>query len=283
MNAESEGASVEAIQAHYDIGDSFYRLWLDRTMTYSCALWRDGDTLEEAQLRKLDFHVAGAGAVGARRVLDVGCGWGSLLTRLVEVHKVGRAVGLTLSETQMQHISELRDPRIEGRLEGWQDHQPSEAYDAIISIGAFEHFVQPTLSTEERVAVYRRFFLRAKEMLRKGGALSIQTSAYGLGKFTGGAIASIFPESDLPRLSEIAAAAEGNFEIVELRNDREDYARTCQAWLENLTRARFEARREVGNEVVQRYERFLDAAVRGFRAQVFHLLRMSFRRVDLPS
>jgi cyclopropane-fatty-acyl-phospholipid synthase len=66
-------------------------------------------------------------------------------------------------------------------------------------------------------------------------------------------------------------------ELVELRNDREDYARTCQTWVDRLRSRRLEASHEVGEETVARYEQFLDAAVRGFRAGIFLLLRMRFR------
>src|SRR2546427_8685 len=101
------GASPEAIQYHYDIGNEFYRCWLDDSLTYSCALWEADaplDALEQAQCRKLDFHVASARAKGAATVLDVGCGWGSLLRRLVEVHEVERAIGITLSPAQASLI-----------------------------------------------------------------------------------------------------------------------------------------------------------------------------------
>ena len=91
------GASAEAIQAHYDTGNAFYRLWLDPTRTYSCALWDEADALEEAQIDKLDYHIEQAQAAGTGQVLDIGCGWGSLLERLTTAHGVERAVGLTLS------------------------------------------------------------------------------------------------------------------------------------------------------------------------------------------
>src|SRR5258705_13615220 len=94
------GASAEAIQHHYDVGNDFYTLWLDETKTYSSALWEDARTLEEAQLRKIDYHIRQARVEGAHRVLDIGCGWGSTLKRLVEHAGVEQAVGITLSNAQ---------------------------------------------------------------------------------------------------------------------------------------------------------------------------------------
>ena len=75
MSTAAPGASAEAIGYHYSIGNEFYRLWLDKTITYSGALWEEGDTLEAAQFRKLDYHLTQARVQPGARVLDVGCGW----------------------------------------------------------------------------------------------------------------------------------------------------------------------------------------------------------------
>src|SRR4051794_23840142 len=116
------GAAAAAIQAHYDVGNAFYQLWLDPTLSYSCALWQEGDgddQLEAAQRRKLAYHAEQSRARGRARVLDVGCGWGALLRHLVEAEGVARAVGLTLSQAQAELIASRADPRLEVRLESW--------------------------------------------------------------------------------------------------------------------------------------------------------------------
>src|SRR5215216_2672301 len=118
------GASSEAIQSHYDVGNEFYSLWLDPTLSYSGAMWEPGDTLETAQLRKIDFHIEQSGARGAERVLDVGCGWGGVLRRLVGAHGVEKAVGLTLSRAQAEWIAAFDIPNLEVRVESWSEHQP---------------------------------------------------------------------------------------------------------------------------------------------------------------
>ena len=155
------GSSPAAIQQHYDIGNNFYRLWLDPTLSYSCALWakdeRD-DRLAEAQVRKLDYHADQARVTAGACVLDVGCGWGALLKRLVEVHNAGQAVGITLSKAQADWAASFRDPRIGVYLESWTDHAPANPYDAIISIGAFEHFARPDWGDTEKENAYRAFF-----------------------------------------------------------------------------------------------------------------------------
>lgn len=280
--APGSGASAEAIQAHYDTGNEFYRLWLDPTLTYSCALWDDASSLEEAQICKLDHHIAEAGAAGAARVLDVGCGWGSLLQRLSTTHGVGRAVGLTLSEAQCKYVESMGLADVEVRLENWSDHVAEEPYDAIISIGALEHFVRPDTSTEDRIATYRGFFERCRELLRPGGFLSLQTMAYGgIGRFKAGALASIFPESDLPRLAELTEAVEGHFEIVRLRNDPAHYSRTVHHWLEAFRQSRDEIVALVGEPRTAEYERFLASGIKGYDLGVFNLLRITLRRLEL--
>lgn len=273
------GASPHAIQAHYDRGNEFFRLWLDESMTYSCASWRNASSLFEAQVAKLDLHAQLAGAVGASRVLDVGCGWGALLKRLVRHHGVRCAVGLTLSPAQADYIKMMNELGVHVAVEGWRDHSPSEPYDAIISIGALEHFVRPEMSREERIAEYREFFDRCRGWLKPGGAMSLQTIAYGVGQFTHGAVSSIFPESDLPTISQLAEAVQQSFEIVSLNNDRLDYVMTCRAWLERLRARREEAVQVVGSEVVDHYEAFLAASARGFDASIFCLLRMRLLRL----
>jgi cyclopropane-fatty-acyl-phospholipid synthase len=281
------GASSEAIQHHYDLGNDFYRLWLDDSLTYSCALWADGDTLESAQERKLDYMIEGARAAGAARVLDIGCGWGSLARRLVEHHGVESVVGLTLSDAQAEHVEALGLDGVDVRVENWADHEPGEPYDAIISIGAFEHFASYGLPRDERVAAYRKFFRRSRELLRPGGRLALQTCSKGnnvrLDRQTTAElrfiIETIFPESELPWLSEIGLASEKLLDPVSVRNDPDHYARTCAAWLERLRAHRDEALELVGERPVADYERYLDVTVKHFTRRHLGLLRLIFESV----
>ncbi|MBE9037514.1 class I SAM-dependent methyltransferase [aff. Roholtiella sp. LEGE 12411] len=285
LTTQNPGASAEAIQHHYDVSNEFYRLWLDSTNTYSAALWEDNDTLELAQIRKLDYHINQARANNAKRVLDVGCGWGSTLKRLVEVHGVQQAVGLTLSNSQAEWISSFNQPQIDARVESWSDHVPTAPYDAIISIGAFEHFAQLNLSQDEKIAGYRAFFQRCHEWLQPGGCISLQSISYENSRredFSQFYATEIFPESDLPRLADIATASERIFEVVALRNDREHYARTLRAWQKGLKANRAAAVNLVGEEVVSRYEKYLKFSIIGFHVGTMGLLRVTLRRIDNP-
>ncbi len=276
------GASAGAIRRHYDVSPAFYRLWLGEGLVYSAALWEAGDSLESAQRRKIDYHIAEAGASKKQRVLDIGCGWGALLSRLVEHHGVEKAVGLTLSPSQAGCVA--RDPRIEVRLESWADHRPSDRYDSIVSIGAFEHFARVEDSEEQKAASYAEFFRKCRGILRPEGRLSLQTFAYGSARRRADALSSestrflaeeIFPETDPPRLANIAEAIEGSFEIVRLRNDRLDYARTCREWMNRLRENRAAAVAEVGEETVSKYERYLTYSYIGFRTGRLDLYRLT--------
>ena len=130
MSAQTQpGATARAIQHHYDLSNEFYQLWLDPGMVYSGAKWADGDDLERAQLRKLDHHVEQARARGAARILEIGCGWGTMLEHLTCRNGVAHAVGLTLSAAQKDYIEARQVPSAEVRLESWADHYPGEKYD----------------------------------------------------------------------------------------------------------------------------------------------------------
>jgi cyclopropane-fatty-acyl-phospholipid synthase len=280
------GASPQAIALHYDTGNDFFRLWLDDTMSYSCALWPDDDSgdagLEAAQLRKIDHHVRQAGAAGAERVLDVGCGWGGVLRRLIDHHGVREAVGLTMSQAQADWIAARPRPGLEVRLEAWADHVPPRPYDAIVSVEAFEAFARLGPSAEEKMAAYRTFFLRCRSWLRPGGRLSLQTIAYettDARNFDSFIAAEIFPEQDLPHLREIAAAVERLFEVVQLRNDRLQYVRTLRAWRERLRARRAEALRLIGEAGVVRFERYLRLSTVMFESGNCSLYRIAFRRL----
>jgi cyclopropane-fatty-acyl-phospholipid synthase len=276
------GASPEAIGVHYDVSNEFFKLWLDPEMIYSCALFDGTDDLSHAQISKLDHHIEAAGAAAAARVLDIGCGWGGLLRRLSGHAGVRQAVGLTLSPAQAGWIR--RDPRpgIEVREENWRDHRPDEPYDAIISIGAFEHFVHPGMAGAEKLEAYREFFAWCAGALVPGGRLSLQTIAYPappsetVRRQSAFIAQRIFPESDLPLIWEPAAAAEGIFELCALRNDREDYFRTLRHWERNLVAKHDAAVALVGEAEVADFRRYLRESAAAFKLGVVCLLRMSF-------
>src|ERR1051325_2755989 len=157
------------VQAHYDLSDEFFRLWLDPSQTYSCAYFeRDDMTLEEAQIAKIDLALGKLGLEPGMTLLDVGCGWGATIKRAVEKYDVN-VVGLTLSKNQAARVQKVLDGIDTTRsrrvlLQGWE--QFDEKVDRIVSIGAFEHF------GHER---YQDFFTMAYDALPDDGVMLLHT------------------------------------------------------------------------------------------------------------
>ena len=235
---ERKSAATRAIRHHYDVGNDFYGLWLDSSLSYSCAIPTAAtDTLDVAQQRKLRFHLDAVRADTARSILDVGCGWGAILEQASVEYGVTRAVGLTLSEAQTQHIRELALRGVEVRTTNWMDFAPDDRFDGIISIGAFEHFARPDDTPTEKIGIYREFFSRCRTWLNNDGTLSLQTIAYAnMSRSDANSFMQqeIFPDADLPTLTEIVSAADGLFEVQSVANGRLDYAWTCEQWAQRL-------------------------------------------------
>ena len=284
------GASPEAIEYQYDAGNEFFALWLDEpTMSYSCALWDDDPTLDlaAAQRRKIDYHVRTARAEGASRVLDVGCGWGGLLRALVERHGVSEAVGLTLSRAQQEWVTDFGLPGVEVRLESWEDHEPEQPYDAVISVGAFEHFARPRLSPLEQLEAYRAFFARCHTWLKPSGWLSLQTMAFEeTSEWMRYAFAhygrQFIPESDAPFIEDVVLAASPWFNLRTVRCDGEMYARTFAEWLRRLRANREQIVEGYGHELYKRFRQTLSIAEILFQRGHLTLYRCGFERRPIP-
>ena len=277
------GATKEDIQFHYDIGDDFYNLWLDQNRVYSSARPDSpADSLEDAQTKKLDHHIDNLGLTGKGRVLDVGCGWGSLLKRGLDRGLFENPHGLTLSETQKSACEAALGSKATIALQSWEDHE-AQPYDGIISIGAFEHFVRTDDSRETKIARYRQFFSFCSAHLVPGGALSLQTIGYGVmpgGRANRFIAEKIFPGSDLPYLSEIAEAAHGILTIEQLENRPSDYAWTCRLWAQRLAARRAESEEIVGAEKTDEFLKFLAMSAAGFERGALMLYRLRLRTVS---
>lgn len=274
------GASPAAIISHYDMGEDFFQLVLDPDLVYSCALFEAGDSLWDAQRRKLDHHIQASGAATAKRVLDIGCGWGALLRRLSDHWGVENAVGLTLSPSQANFIRRMPRKGLEVMEQDWRDHRPSAPYDAIISIGAFEHFVQKGLPASIKLSSYREFFDACGRMLKPGGKLSLQTIAYTQPTPPHPYLEQTFPESELPMIWEPIAAAEQSFRLIMLQDNGAEYDKTIQIWEKNLKSNFDKAIQLVGEPAAHSFRRYLRLSRIGFKHGIVGLLRMSFVKRD---
>lgn len=289
------GATREDIEHHYDVGNDFYQLWLDRRNVYSSARPEsEHEGLEDAQLKKLDYHIDALGLSGKGRVLDIGCGWGALLERGLERGLFEDPHGLTLSASQAQACHELLGDRATVAIESWERHRAAP-YDGIVSIGAFEHFVRTDDSRETKIERYRAFFSFCAEHLVDGGCLSLQTIGYGVmpgGRLNRFIAEKIFPGSDLPYLSEIADAAHGLMSIEVVENRPHDYSWTCSSWAQRLVERHDEATALVGADKTAEFVKFLKMSAAGFDRGALTLYRIRmrkgggearYRRVDLAS
>lgn len=157
------------VQAHYDLSDDFFALFLDPSRTYSCAYFEPETlTLEQAQQAKIDLALGKLNLEPGMTLLDVGCGWGSTMKRALEHYDVN-VIGLTLSKNQFAYVNTLLDSadssrNYEVRLAGWEEFEGT--VDRIVSIGAFEHF------GHER---YDSFFAMAHRVLPSDGKMLLHT------------------------------------------------------------------------------------------------------------
>jgi cyclopropane-fatty-acyl-phospholipid synthase len=291
---KSVDPEVDAIRHHYEVSNDFYRLLLGPTMMYSGGYWEEGEdlvaTLDEAQERKLDkfAELAGVRAGGAKRVLDIGCGWGTMLNRLTTVHGAEAGVGLTLSRTQEAFIDGLGNPKITTLVQSWADYKvadDSEKYDAAFCINALEHFVSSNLPPKERTKRYRFFFQQVANALNQGGKFVLHTMTAEALPMNRALLDDLkflqrseFEGCHIPHLSELSAAAEGLFEIDEIVNERESFAMACRAWLVLLAERRDEAVAMEGEEVVSRFERYLDIFAYTLEDKFFNNFRVTITR-----
>ena len=279
--ATNKGASQEAIQYHYDVGNDFYQAWLDGGMSYSAAIWPNDRhqpvTLEEAQNAKLDWHLSSAGAGKGMRLLDVGCGWGSLIQRGLTERGIGSAVGLTLADEQAALNRErFAGEAVEIRVSAWQDFTDPQPFDAIISIGAFEHFAKPDMDPAEKTACYAEFFRFCASALGNGGRLSLQTISWmnmAREQETANLPLHIFPESNLPHVGEVMEAADGCFHVMRYHNRPADYSRTLRAWIRGLGAERARLGEMTSPEMVKRYRDGFAGFVLGFDGGLIGLTR----------
>ncbi|MHA7661780.1 cyclopropane mycolic acid synthase family methyltransferase [Mycolicibacterium sp. HS_4_1] len=263
------------VQAHYDLSDDFFRLFLDPSQTYSCAYFeRDDMTLEQAQMAKIDLALGKLGLTPGMTVLDIGCGWGATMRRAIEKYDVD-VVGLTLSKNQATHVEQLLDGLETTRsrrvlLEGWEQFR--EPVDRIVSIGAFEHFGHDR---------YPAFFQMAYDVLPADGVMLLHTICgfdprnakelgipltFELARFIKFITTEIFPGGRLPTTEMVQQrAGEAGFTVTRVQSLQPHYARTLDLWAEALQARRDEAIAMQSVEVYDRYMKYLTGCAKGFR------------------
>jgi cyclopropane-fatty-acyl-phospholipid synthase len=263
------------VQAHYDLSDDFFALFLDPSRTYSCAYFEPDDlTLEQAQRAKVDLALGKLNLQPGMTLLDVGCGWGSTLLRALEHYDVN-VIGLTLSKNQHAHVTQLLEASPSSRskqvlLHGWEEFDGK--VDRIVSIGAFEHF------GHERYAPFFEFAYNALpddgimllhsivsfhpyEMQKRGVKLTFERARFA--KFM---LTEIFPGGQLPSSVIVnERASEAGFTVTREQCLQLHYAKTLDYWLEALQKQKEQAIAIQSEEVYERYVKYLSGCAQAFR------------------
>jgi cyclopropane-fatty-acyl-phospholipid synthase len=250
---------ASAVRHHYDVSNDFFALFLDRSMTYSCAFFsRDGRSLETAQEAKLELISRKLGLQPGQRVLDVGCGWGSFAIHAAKCHGVG-VLGITLSERQAElarrrvHDAGL-DDQVSIRVLDYRDLR-GETFDAIASIGMVEHV------GEKRIDLYAECLarlLRPQGRLLNHGIAHLRHNDPPPGPFTQ---RYVFPDADPLHVSRVILALErAGFVIEQVEKFGADYAETCRHWIHRLEQNLDEAVRLAGKERVRVWRLYLRVA-----------------------
>ena len=249
------------IQFHYDVGNDFYRLFLDPEMQYSCAYFTDwGNSLEEAQRDKLEMICRKLRLKPGDRLLDIGCGWGGLVCYAAEHYGV-TAHGITLSEAQLELAREriaakgLAD-RVRVEIRDYADLDG--AYDKIASIGMYEHIgianIDKYFKAVRAVLAPDGLFLNhaiSRRAKRKQRRFSARAEQRALQKY-------IFPGGELDDIGHtIRAMEQHGFEVHDVEGWREHYALTTRQWCERLTARRAEAVALVGEQTYRIWVAYL--------------------------
>jgi len=255
-----------AVRHHYDVSNEFFALFLDETMTYSCALFEEGtETLEEAQEAKLELICRKLDLEAGQRVLDIGCGWGSFAIHAAREHGVS-VVAITLSEPQARLAAERVEAaglgdRVEIRV---QDYRAlgSERFDAVVSIGMVEHVGETNIDDYARVIAR---VLEPDGAVLNHGIVRVPPQTSGVHR--GGAFSNryVFPDGELLNLSRMLAGFErAGFETLHVEDLHTDYAETLRHWITRFDERLEEAERLAGPERVRVWRLYLRAARNGF-------------------
>jgi len=268
-----------AVTYHYDVGNEFFALFLDESMTYSCGIWsRGAKTLEQAQETKRELVCTKLALKEGERVLDVGCGWGSFAVHAAERHGV-HVTGITLSEPQAAGARERAEEagvadRVDIRVMDYRE-LAGERFDAIASIGMVEHV------GASNIDAYAGTLAR---LLEPGGRLlnhGISRLRYGDPEAGPFSERYVFPDAAPLHLSRIQAALEKTgFETRHVEGFRMDYAQTLREWLRRLDSNYEEALRIAGPERMRVWQVYLRAARRGFEINFTSVYQVLADRVS---
>jgi len=274
--------SKDNIEFHYDIGNDFYKLWLDDNMTYSCGYFEsDTDSLNTAQKNKINYILKKLNLKEGQSLLDIGCGWGELIIEAAKQYKVS-AMGITLSSEQLQKANE----RI--KVEGLEnlvkvkllDYRELEnmSFDRIVSIGMLEHVGKENLA---------EYFQIINNLLKdKGISLVHCITGVNEGGTNTWIDKYIFPGGHIPGIKNIITdIAEKNFELIDIENLRRHYGKTLELWAENFENALPEIEKSKDETFIRMWRLYLNSCAASFNCSNINLHQILFAKGvnnDLP-
>lgn len=272
-NLQSPRRAKVVGEVHYDLGNDFFEAMLDPYMAYTCGYWAHADELAAAQEAKLDLVCRKLGLRPGMRLLDIGCGWGSLMRFAAERYGV-HCVGLTISKAQAEYGRErCAGLPVEFRLMDFR--AIDEPFDRIASIGMFEHVGRHN---------QRTYFEVARRCLRPDGLFLLHTigNNYRSAHTDPWIDRYIFPNGDLPALRQIARAVEHLFVIEDLHNFGADYDRTLMAWHERFEAAWPRFAERYGERFRRMWSYYLKVCAGAFRARDMQLWQIVLSPEGVP-
>jgi cyclopropane-fatty-acyl-phospholipid synthase len=264
-NPQRVSRAFEIGEAHYDLGNDLFQAMLDRRLVYSCGYWRNAS--------ELDLICRKLGLKPGQRLLDIGCGWGSLCRYAAENYGV-RAVGITVSAEQRRLAQQLcQGLPIEIRLQDYRSLD--EAFDHVASVGMLEHV---------GAGNYEAMFETVRRCLRRDGLFLLHTIGSNISVRSADPWIErfIFPRGHLPSLRQIGAAVERKFVIEDLHNFGADYDRTLMAWFRNFHASWDGLREKYGETFYRMWKFYLLSCAGSFRARTIQLWQLVLSADGVP-
>ena len=262
--SHTEKQSEDDVQSHYDVGNDFYRLWLEDTLTYSCAYFTDGnhDDLKAAQLAKVHHILKKLDPKPGKTLLDIGCGWGTLMLTAAKEYGL-KVTGVTLSEEQYQLVQKkINDEGLsnvaEVKLVDYRE-LGNRQWDYITSVGMFEHV------GKENLGIY--FKDVARYLADDGVALIHGITRQQGGAYNGWINKYIFPGGYIPGLAEMVDHIEENkLQIADMEMLRRHYQRTLELWDQNFNAHRDQITQMMGDRFTRMWDLYLQACAASFES-----------------
>jgi cyclopropane-fatty-acyl-phospholipid synthase len=263
-NMQRPSRAFKVAEKHYNIGNDLFKAMLDRRMLYSCAYWKDAESLEEAQEKKLDLIFQKLGLEAGMKVLDIGCGWGGAAKYAAEKYGVSAAMAREYC-ADLSVTIEVVDYR---KLQG--------SFDRIYSIGMFEHVGYKN---------YRDYFKVVCQCLGEDGLMLLHTIGGNTSSTSVEPWADkyIFPNANVPSASQIAAGYEGLLKLEDWHVfTHDDYGRTLMAWYENIEKS-WPMLGGYGEEFQRMWRYYLLSCTGGFRSRTNQLWQLLLSKNGIKS